>query len=89
VSANEPQAAGREPVSYTIAGLLAAGSLAASAVALVYTPGRIGPGAILIALLAAAMGGPHRRLAAFAVGVATLCWFFGMIIAVLLERDVF
>ena len=89
MSANEPPVAGREPVSYTIAGLLAAAAIAAGVVALVYAPGRIGPGAMLAALLAAAMGGPHRRLAAFAVAISTLCWFFGMIIAVVLERDIF
>lgn len=89
MSADEPRVAGREPVSYTIAGLLAAAAIAAGVVSLIYAPGRIGPGAMLTALLAAAMGGPHRRLAAFAVAIATLCWFFGMVIAVVLERDIF
>jgi hypothetical protein len=56
---------------------------------LVWYPGRIGPGAILVALVAAAMGGPHRRLAAAALVVATACWFAGMVIAVVLERPIF
>jgi len=50
---------------------------------------RIGPGAMLVALLAAAMGGLQHRLAAVAVAVTTLCFFFGMVIAVALERSIF
>jgi hypothetical protein len=58
--------------------------------ALVYYPGRIGPGAIFIALLAAAIGGsPDRRLVPLAVVLTTLCWLGGMTIAVLLERPIF
>ena len=58
--------------------------------ALVYYPGRIGPGAIFIALLAAAIGGsPDRHLVPLAVVLTTLCWLGGMMIAVLLERPIF
>ena len=80
---------GRDPASYTVAGYLTAFSLFVGLFALVYYSGRIGPGAMLIALIAAAMGGPHRRLAAFALTVTTLSWFVGMIVAVLLERPIF
>ena len=55
----------------------------------VYYPGRVGAGAILVALIASAMGGFQSRLAAFAVGFATVCWLAGMIISVSLERTVF
>jgi hypothetical protein len=79
----------REPASHTVAGFLAAAALFAGLVAIVYYPGRIGPGAILVALIAAAMGGFQSRLAAMALVVATAGWFLGMIVAVLLERPIF
>jgi hypothetical protein len=79
----------REPVSHTIAGFLAAASIFAGLVAIVYYPGRLGPAAIFFALLAAAMGGFQSRLAAIAVAVATVGWVAGMIVAVFLERPIF
>jgi hypothetical protein len=79
----------REPPSHAVAGFLAAAALFAGLVAIIYYPGRIGPGAILVALIAAAMGGFQSRLAATALVVATGGWFLGMILAVLLERPIF
>lgn len=79
----------REPSSHIVAGFLAAAALFAGIVAIVYYPGRVGPGAILVALIAAAMGGFQSRLAAAALAVATAGWFLGMIVAVLLERPIF
>jgi hypothetical protein len=79
----------REPASYTVAGYMAAGALFAGALALIWYPGRVGPAAILVGLIAAAMGGPQRRLAAGAVAVATVCWFAGMVIAIVTERPIF
>ena len=79
----------REPASYAVAGYLAALALATSFLALVWYPGRVGTAAIFVALVAAAMGGPQRRLATSALVIATLCWFAGMLLAVLLERPVF
>jgi hypothetical protein len=62
----------------------------AGLIALVYYPGRIGPGAMFVALLAAGIGGsPERKLVPAAVAITTLSWFGGMIIAVLLERPIF
>jgi hypothetical protein len=59
-------------------------------IALVYSPGRIGPGAMFVAILAAAIGGsPGRRLVPLAVLLTTLSWLAGMTIAVLLERPIF
>jgi hypothetical protein len=81
-------ASGVEAAS-TVAGFLAAAAIAAGIVAIVFYPGRIGPGAILVALVACAIGGPARRLAALSLGVATLCWLAGMIVAVALERPLF
>lgn len=84
-----PAPARREPPSHAVAGFLAAAALFAGLVAIIYYPGRVGPGAILVALIAAAMGGFQSRLAATAVVVATMGWFLGMIVAVLLERPIF
>ena len=78
----------REPASWTVAGYMAALALFASAVSLVWKPGRVGPGAMLIALIAAAIGGPHRRLAGLAVAAATLCWFAGMVFAILTDQPI-
>ena len=41
------------------------------------------------ALLAAVMASGHRRVANWAVGVTTTGWLVGMIVAVLLNRDLF
>jgi hypothetical protein len=67
----------RERPSEIAAGYLAAISLAASAIALVYRPVRLAPFAILVGLVAAA------------VAVATLAWLVGMTIAVLLSRPIY
>ena len=85
----QPSPARPEPVSHTIAGFLAAAALFAGLVAIVYYPGRIGPGAILVALLAAALGGFQHRLAAAAIVITGVSWFAGMVIAVLLEQPIF
>jgi hypothetical protein len=91
LSADEARALeGREPAHWGVAGYLAAVVHFASPVALVYYPGRIGPGAMLVALLAAALAGPRQRLfAASAVAAATIWWFVGMVIAIVLERPLF
>ena len=77
------------PASQYIAGFLATVAIFAALVGIVYYPGRVASGAILVALIAAAIGGFQSRLAAFAVGIATLCWFSGMVISIVFERPVF
>jgi hypothetical protein len=72
-----------------VAGFLAAFAIFAAVAGLVYYPGRVGSGAVLVALVAAGIGGFQRGLATFAVVVAGLCWFAGMVIAIALERPVF
>ena len=52
-------------------------------------PIRIGVAAVILALVAAGIGGRHRRLAALAVGIAGACWVAGMVIAVVTERPLF
>ncbi len=77
------------PASHYVAGFLAALAIFAGFVAIVYYPGRVGAGAIFIALVAVAMGGFQSRLATWAVAIATVCWVTGMIVSIALERPVF
>lgn len=82
--------AAREPARWGVAGYLAAIVHFTAPVAVVYYPGRVGPAAMLVALLAAALAGPRQRLfAASAVTAATIWWFVGMVIAITLERPLF
>ncbi len=80
---------GRESTADHVAGFLAATALFASLLAIVWYPGRLGPAAMLVALIAAGIGDEQRRLAAFALAAATACWLLGMIIAVVTERPIF
>jgi hypothetical protein len=78
------------PVTGTVAVYLAAAAMFAGLASLVYYPSRIGVGAMLVGLLAAAMARPEqRRFCGMAVAVTGVCWFFGMIIAILLDRPIF
>ena len=52
-------------------------------------PIRIGIASVLLALIAAGIGGRHSRLATVAVTISAVCWFLGMVIAVLTERPLF
>jgi hypothetical protein len=72
------------------AGFLAAISLTASAIALVYRPVRLAPFALLIAFIAAALAKDHhRKLAAAAVIAATAAWLLGMAIAVIWSKPIY
>ena len=74
----------------TAAGFLAAISLTASAIAIVYRPLRLAPFAILIALIAAGLAKErHARLAAGAVIAASAAWLIGMAIAVLTSNPIY
>ena len=65
-----------------VAGFLCAFSFALSGVALVRHPGLLAPAAIVVALVATRMTEAHRTLAAIAVLVSGLAFFFGMVIAI-------
>lgn len=80
--------AGRQRAADGVAGYLAAAALFVGLIGIVYKPAQVGVGAILVALLAAAMGGPQRRLAAGALVIATVSWILGMTLAVLLDRPI-
>ena len=47
------------------------------------------PAAILLALLATAMGGRHYRLGAIAAGVGALCFAVGMAVAVITGNPIY
>ena len=70
----------------TVAGFLAAFAIFASLLALAWHPLRLIPVAMVLALLAAAMGGRHQRLAFAAALITAACFFLGMAIAVLTQR---
>jgi hypothetical protein len=72
-----------------VAGFLATIALFAGLLSIVYRPVRIGPAALVIALIAVAMGGRHARLATWAVAVVTVGWVAGMIVAVVTESPVY
>ena len=73
----------------SIAGFLAAFSLFASLIGLVYRPVRLIPFAILLALVATAMGGTHARLAQLAVFTGGLCFIGGLAVAVITNHPIF
>jgi hypothetical protein len=79
----------RDRPAEVVAGFLASAALFAGALAAVYKPVRLGPAAIIVALIAAAIGGRHQRLAAIATAVATAGWIVGMIGCVITGRPLF
>ena len=56
---------------------------------LAFRPIRVGVPAILLAILAAWIGGRHERLATFAVFFSTGCWIASMAIAVVYTKPLF
>ena len=82
MSVSEP----RERPAEAVAGFLAAASLAVSLIGIAYKPVRTIPIAIVVALVAVAMGGRSQRLATFAVVVGAISFVLGMTIAVATQR---
>jgi hypothetical protein len=66
-----------------LGGFLASAAIFVSALGLAYRPLRLIPLAILLALLAAAIGGRHARLALIAVYTGAVCFVLGMAFAVI------
>lgn len=73
----------RARATETIAGYLASVSIFVSLIGVAYRPLRIIPFAILLALIAAAIGGRHERLATYAVYIGTACFAAGLAAAVI------
>lgn len=80
-----------EGVGWTkiVGNYLSAIAIFAGLAALVYHPGRIGPGAIVVALVAAGLGSTTRGLSMAGLAVAGGGFVGGMIVAVALERPIF
>lgn len=72
--------------SETVAGFLSSLAIFTSLIALAWHPLRLIPVAIILALLAAGIGGRHRRLAYAATMISAVCFFLGMTIAVVTSR---
>jgi len=77
------------PQADAIAGLLASLAIFISLISLAYRPGRLVPAALLMALLATAIGGRHQRLAALAIAVGAVCFVVGMALAVLTDNPLY
>jgi hypothetical protein len=75
--------------SETVAGFLASAALFVSLIGIAYRPVRLIPAAVIVALVAVAMGGRHQRLAALAVAVSAVAWVVGMTIAVVTENPLY
>ena len=75
--------------SEVVAGFLATAAIFTALVGIVHRPVRLAVAAIVLAIVAAAMGGRHRGLAAGAVAITTLSWLVGMVVAILTERPLF
>lgn len=83
------QPATRESLAEPVAGLLASLSIFASLIGLAYRPARLIPCALLLALVSAAIGGRHSRLAAFAIVVGAACFVVGMSLAVITDNPLY
>jgi hypothetical protein len=79
----------RERPADAVAGLLASLSIFASLIGLAYRPVRLIPFALGAALIAAAMGGRHSRLAALAIAVGGACFVVGMALAVITDNPLY
>jgi hypothetical protein len=77
-----PERAPGRPVE-TLGGFLASAAIFVAALGVAYRPLRLVPLAILLALLAAAIGGRHERLAFIAVYTAAVCFVLGLAFAVI------
>ena len=73
----------RARAAETVAGFLAAASIFVSITGVMYRPLRLIPLAIVLALIATAIGGRALRLATWAVAIGALAFAVGMAAAVI------
>jgi hypothetical protein len=85
VSSVEPETRRHTAVD-GVAGLMAAASLALSALALVERPARLAPVAIVLALVAGRMSTRYERLALAAAVAGMVGWVLGMTFAVITDN---
>jgi hypothetical protein len=86
--ANAPVETGadvRRP-AYTVAGYLSAMAIFASLIGLAWHPLRLIAPSIVLSLVAAGMAPRGNRLAQTAVATVAVCFFVGLLIAVVTER---
>ncbi len=83
---SQPAAPDRDRPADAVAGIIATVALTIGVIAIVYRPVRLSPFALVVALIAVAIGGRHARLAAWAVGVISASWVLGMIYAILADK---
>ncbi len=83
---SQPAGRDRGSAAEAVAGLIATVALTVGLISIVYKPVRLAPFALVVALIAAAMGGRHHRLAAWAVGVVSASWVLGMIYAIVADK---
>jgi hypothetical protein len=79
----------RDRPAEAVAGLLATLAIFGSAIGLVHRPVRVTTFTILLSLIAAAIGGRHQRLAAFALGFSGACFIVGTILAIITNKPIF
>lgn len=79
----------RDRPADAVAGFLAAVAIVAALLSLAYRPIRLDPFALILAFVAAGIGGRHARLAAVAVAVASTCFILAMVIAILTRRPLY
>ena len=72
----------------TLGGFLAAAAIAVALLGIVYKPMRLALPATAIALACVMIGGRHHRLATWAVWIATVSWFLGMVFAVITRHSI-
>jgi hypothetical protein len=72
-----------------VAGLLSAAAIFVSFAGIAYRPLRLIPFAILLALIAAAIGGRNSRLAALAAGIGALSFAAGLAVAVITKNPLY
>ena len=84
----QPQSAS-SGTAQTLASFLAAVSIFASCIGVAYRPARVIPFALLLALLAAGIGGRATRLAAWAIAIGGACFIVGMALAVVTDNPIF
>jgi hypothetical protein len=75
--------------SETVAGYLSAIAIFVSVIGIAWHPLRLILPSIAIALIAAAMAGPGRKLQFAAVLITTVCFFLGLTVAVAASRPLF
>jgi lysylphosphatidylglycerol synthetase-like protein (DUF2156 family) len=69
-----------------VAGFLATIAIFASAIGVVWHPLRLIPISILLALIAAGMSGRQQRISFAAVLICAVCFFLGMVVAVVFKK---